>query len=366
MSSILGEIKIYAASANKDLAAAIAKLLNVKIGETELKNFPDGETYVRIKESIRNADVFIIQSTSTPVNEHLMELLIMIDAMKRTSAGRITAVIPYYGYCRQDRKDKTREPISAKLVANLLTTAGADRVLSMDLHSPQLQGFFDIPLDYLRGRDIFASYCLQRLRGDFSDVVVVSPDVGSVARSRTFAKVLEKYAEKIGKPVAVPLAIVDKRRISGTETEQEHFIGEVDGKIAVMLDDILSTGGTLCKAAARAKAEGAKAVFACVTHPVLVKDEHTDAVDIIENSVLEEIVCLDTISIPDWKPHEHITLDMESTATATCIPHLRETIGKETGPKIKVLSAAEIIAKAIKCIHSGESIAAWRYVELPK
>ena len=356
------EIKIFAASANQDLAASIARLLKVKIGEAELKNFPDGETYVRIKESVRNTDVFIVQSTSTPVNEHLMELLIMIDAMKRTSAGRITAVIPYYGYCRQDRKDKTREPISAKLVANLLTTAGADRVLSMDLHSPQLQGFFDIPLDYLRGQDIFASYCVQRLRGDFSDVVVVSPDVGSVARSRKFAKKLEEYAELLGKPVIVPLAIVDKRRISGTETEQEHFIGEVDGKIAVMLDDILSTGGTLCKAAARAKAEGARAVFACVTHPVLVED----AAKTIEASVLEEIVCLDTINIPNSKPHEHVALDMEATPDNTNIPHIRDTMGKGTGPKLKVLSAAEIIAKAIKCIHSGESIAAWRNVELPE
>ena len=330
-----GEIKIFAANANEDLAASIARNLNVELGNSSVTQFSDGEINMRVNETVRGSDVFIIQSTSPPVNDHLMELLIMIDAMHRSSAGRITAVIPYFGYARQDRKARSHDPISAKLVANLLTTAGADRVLSMDLHSPQIQGFFDIPCDHLRGVYLFAEY-YKNLFEDMSDVVVVSPDLGSVARCNGFADLLD-----------VPLAIVDKRRPRDNVSEVAHFIGEVEGKTAILLDDVLSTGGSLVNAAATVKEKGAKAVYACVTHPVLAGD----AVKLLENSELEEVVFLDTISIPKDIPCDKISLDL--SVTSNFCDRICHTRGDS---KIKVLSAATILANAIYCIHNGKSI----------
>ncbi|MCL2371999.1 MAG: ribose-phosphate pyrophosphokinase [Defluviitaleaceae bacterium] len=308
----IGSMKIFAASANQKLANAIVKQLNIPLGLSEATRFPDGEISMRVNETVRGSDVFIVQSTSTPVNDHLMELLIMIDAMRRSSAARITAVVPYFGYARQDRRTRSHDPISAKLVADLITQAGADRILSMDLHCPQIQGFFNIPMDHLRGIYNFADY-LKHNFGDLSELVVVSPDFGSVTRSSNFAKML-----------GVPLAIMDKTRLSSTETEITHFIGDVEGKTAVLVDDVLSTGGTLCNAAKTALKKGAKKVFACVTHAVLAEG----AMDNLNDSLLEKIMLLDTIEIPKEKMH----------------------------PKIEVISIAPIVAKAISCIHLGQSI----------
>jgi len=351
MHSAIGEIKIFAANANQELAASIANNLGIKLGKSSTTQFSDGEINMRVLETVRGADVFIVQSTAPPVNDHLMELLIMLDAMRRSSAGRITAVIPYYGYARQDRKARSHDPISAKLVADLLTEAGADRILSMDLHSPQIQGFFNIPLDHLRGVYLFADYYEQGF-GDLSDVVVVSPDLGSVTRCNGFADLLGEN---------VPLAIVDKRRPRDNESEVAHFIGDVEGKIAILLDDMLSTGGSLCNAAATVKERGAKAVYACITHPVLAGD----AVKLIEESALEEIVFLDTIKIKPETPHERITLDLSVTSDFTGTPYLRKPKSERTGPKIKVLSTAATLAKAIHCIHNGKSIGDLFKVNLP-
>ena len=343
MQASIGEIKIFAANANKGLAASVAQHLGVQLGKSNVSRFDDGEINMKVNETVRGADIFIVQSTSPPVNDHLMELLIMIDAMRRSSAGRITAVIPYYGYARQDRKARSHDPISAKLVADLLDVAGANRILSIDLHSPQIQGFFNIPLDHLRAVYLFADYYRYGF-GDMSDVVVVSPDLGSVARCNAFADQMQ-----------VPLAIVDKRRPRDNVSEVAHFIGDVEGKIAILLDDVLSTGGSLCNAAAEVKKHGAKAVYACVTHPVLAKD----AVSLIENSELEEVVFLDTIDVPQEKPHEKISLDWSLSSDFTGGHVLRKTLethpaGKS--PKIKILSTAKTIADAIYCIHMGKSI----------
>ena len=351
MYSALGEIKIFAANANQELATSIAQSLNLELGKSSVTRFSDGEINMRVLETVRGADVFIVQSTSPPVNDHLMELLIMLDAMRRSSAGRITAVIPYYGYARQDRKARSHDPISAKLVADLLTEAGAGRILSMDLHSPQIQGFFNIPLDHLRGAYLFADYYKQGF-GDLSDVVVVSPDLGSVARCNSFASLMGQN---------VPLAIVDKRRPRDNESEVAHFIGDVKGKIAILLDDVLTTGGSLCNAAVTVKEQGAKAVYACVTHPVLAGD----AVRLIEESALEEIVFLDTVKIRPDTPHERITLDLSVTSDFTGVPHLRRPLSERVGSKIKVLSAADTLAKAIYCIHNGKSIGDLFKVILP-
>ena len=313
MQPIIGEMKIFAANANKGLAEAIARNLGLKMGKSTVTNFSDGEINMRVNETVRGDDVFIIQSTSPPaVNDHLMELLIMIDAMRRSSAGRITAVIPYYGYARQDRKARSHDPISAKLVADLLSVAGADRILTIDLHSPQIQGFFKIPMDHLRGLYTFANYYKDGL-DDLSNAVVVSPDFGSVARCNAFANLLD-----------LPLAIIDKRRPRDNESEIANFIGDVDGKIAILLDDVLATGGSLCNAAATVIERGAKAVYACVTHPVLCGD----AVKNIDESPLSEVVVLDTLEIAQEKMH----------------------------PKIKVLSIANLVGDAISCIHSHRSI----------
>lgn len=308
-----GNIKIFTCNANRELAGKIAAELGVEIGDSEVTKFSDGEISVKINETIRGADVFIIQSTSYPVNDNLMELLIMIDAMKRASADRITAVIPYYGYARQDRKARARDPISAKLVANLLTSAGADRILTMDLHCPQIQGFFDIPLDHLVGVPILTRYYLEKYGDSLKEFVAVSPDLGSVTRARAFATKLE-----------IPLAIIDKRRPKANVSEIMNVIGTVDGKRVIIVDDMMDTAGTITNAAAALKERGAIEVDACCTHPVL----SGPAIDRIRNSCIDELVVLDTIELGEEKEID----------------------------KIKRISVAKIFADAINRIHEGISV----------
>ena len=307
-------IKVFACNSNRDLAESIAKKLGLKLGDAEVEKFSDGEISVKINETIRGADVFIIQSTSYPVNDNLMELLIMIDALKRASAGRITAVIPYFGYARQDRKTKPRDPISAKLVANLITRAGADRVLTMDLHANQIQGFFDIPVDNLLGNPIFTNYLHDRFAGQEEDVIVVSPDVGSVARARAFA-------QKLG----MGLAIVDKRRQKANSSEVMNIIGDVRGKKVILFDDMVDTAGSLCGAAqALVEIGGATDVIACASHGVL----SGPAVDRIEKSVIKELYFLDTVPAK-----QGVNCD-----------------------KIKYLSVAHMFAEAIERIYEEVSV----------
>ena len=275
------DIKVFTGNANPKLAEEICKLMGTKLGEAEVKSFADGEVSVSLYETVRGSDVFVVQSTCKPVNDNLMELLIMIDALKRASAGRITAVIPYFGYARQDRKAKARDPISAKLVANMITAAGADRVLTMDLHANQIQGFFDIPVDNLAGNPIFVDYYAKKFGEKCEDMVVVSPDVGSVARARAFAQKLH-----------MQLAIVDKRRQKANQSEVMNVIGDVSGKDCIIFDDMCDTCGTLCNAAkALIDIGGAKSVHACATHAVL----SGPAVDRINNSVITELALLNTI-----------------------------------------------------------------------
>lgn len=282
------EIKVFTGSSNPDLADMICKNLGISLGKSTVTAFADGECSISINEPVRGVDVFIVQSTCKPVNDSLMELLVMIDAMKRASAGRITAVIPYFGYARQDRKAKARDPISAKLVANLLTVAGADRVLTMDLHAAQIQGFFDIPVDNLYGAPLFATHYLRRFGYGREDMVVVSPDVGSVARARSFAM-------KMG----LGLAIVDKRREKANCSEVMNIIGNVEGKTCLLLDDMVDTAGSLCGAAkAIVEVGGAKKVYACASHGVL----SGPAIDRINDSVIDELLLLDTIPYPKDKP----------------------------------------------------------------
>ncbi len=275
------EIKLFAGNSNRPLAERIAKKLNTSLGEVEVTKFSDGETSVHICETVRGRDLFIIQSTSAPVNDNLMELLIMIDAAKRASAGRITAVIPYFGYARQDRKARSRDPITAKLVADLLTSAGADRVLTMDLHAAQIQGFFNIPVDNLLGGPMLYNYYADKLSSDF---VVVSPDIGSVNRSR-------KVAERLG----VPLAIIDKRRPRANVMEVMNIIGNVEGKRCLLVDDMIDTGGTICQGADALVSAGAKEIKACCTHAVL----SGPAIERLEKSAIDELVMLDTIYLPE-------------------------------------------------------------------
>ncbi len=282
------DIKIFAGNSNRPLAEAICKDLNAALGNAEVGRFSDGENFVSIYETVRGSDVFVVQSTSSPVNDNLMEMLIMIDALKRASAGRITAVIPYFGYARQDRKAKPRDPISAKLVANLITRAGADRVLTMDLHASQIQGFFDIPVDNLLGNPIFVEYFHEKYKDCIDETIVVSPDVGSVARARAFA-------QKLG----MGLAIVDKRRQKANSSEVMNIIGDVRGKKVILFDDMVDTAGSLCGAAqALVELGGAVDVTACASHGVL----SGAAVERIENSCMNEVVFLDTIQpSPDKK-----------------------------------------------------------------
>ncbi len=302
--------KIFSGTSNRALAEDIAVALGTSLGKAEIGRFSDGEISVSIKESVRGSDSFIVQSTSEPVNDNLMELLIMIDAFKRASAGRITAVIPYYGYGRQDRKAKARDPISAKLVANILTKAGADRVLTMDLHATQIQGFFDIPVDHLHGATIIAKYFNRLVRKNPEEFVVVSPDVGSVARARQFS-------QRLGD---IPLAIVDKRRPRANVSEVMNIIGDVRDKRIIILDDLVDTAGTLCNAVnALVEKGGAKEVYAVATHAVL----SGEAVSRIEASHVKQFIVLDTIQVPEHK----------------------------LTPKIKVLSVASVFAEAIERIY---------------
>lgn len=307
-------LKIFAGNANQPFAEAICKELQLPLGNLEAGHFSDGESFVSIYESVRGSDVFVIQSTCTPVNDNLMELLVMIDAFKRASAGRITAVIPYFGYARQDRKAKPRDPISAKLVANLLTRAGADRVLTMDLHASQIQGFFDIPVDNLLGSPLFVQHFTKLFGVDNEDTVIVSPDVGSVARARAFA-------QKLG----MNLAIVDKRRPRANASEVMNIIGDVKGKRAIILDDMVDTGGSLCNAAqALVEIGGVTEVYACATHGVL----SGPAIERISSSVLKEVIFLDTVP---------------PTPARRC-------------DKIKHISAAAIFAEAIEYIYEEVSV----------
>ncbi len=288
------DIKIFTANSNPSVAADIAKALGLPLGQSEVVTFSDGEVSVSIKESVRGSDVFVVQSTSTPVNDHMMELLIMIDAFKRASAGRITAVIPYMGYARQDRKAKARDPISAKLVADLITTAGADRILSMDLHCAQIQGFFNIPVDHLLGVPLLVPYFSEKFKDNKENAIVVSPDLGSVTRARNFAAKFD-----------APLAIIDKRRQKANVCEVMNIIGDVSGKDVIIVDDMIDTAGTLCNAAqAIMEKGGAKSVTACATHGVL----SGPAIERIQNSVLKEVVILDTIALPEEKKIDKITV----------------------------------------------------------
>jgi len=275
------DIKIFSGNSNKAVAQEIARVLGLPLGKSTVSEFADGEINVSIWESVRGSDVFLVQSTSKPVNNHLMEMLIMIDAFRRASAGRITAVMPYFGYARQDRKVKARDPISAKLVADLITEAGADRVLTMDLHAPQIQGFFDIPLDHLLGSPLLVPYFCKKFEGRKHEVVIVSPDLGSVARVRNFA---EKFD--------APLAIIDKRRPKANESEVMNIVGDVKDKKVILVDDMIDTAGTLCQAAkALVEIGGATEVYACATHGVL----SPPALDRINDSHIQELTLLDTI-----------------------------------------------------------------------
>ena len=308
------DIKIFAGSSNKPLAEAICKEMGMELGNAEVGAFSDGENFVSIYETVRGSDVFVVQSTCAPVNDNLMEMLIMIDALKRASAGRITAVVPYFGYARQDRKTKPRDPISAKLVANLITRAGADRVLTMDLHASQIQGFFDIPVDNLLGNPIFTRHFAERFGDDVEGTMVVSPDVGSVARARAFA-------QKLG----MGLAIVDKRRQKANSSEVMNIIGDVRGKRVILFDDMVDTGGSLCGAAqALVELGGATEVYACASHGVL----SGPAVDRIQKSVIKEVIFLDTVP---------------ARSGVKC-------------DKIKYLSVAHMFAEAIERIYEEVSV----------
>ena len=308
------DIKVFCGNSNPQLAKEICKQMGTKLGETEVKSFADGEVSVSLYETVRGSDVFVVQSTCKPVNDNLMELLVMIDALRRASAGRITAVIPYFGYARQDRKAKARDPITAKLVANMITAAGADRVLTMDLHAPQIQGFFDIPVDNMFGNPIFVDYYAKKFGDKCEDMVVVSPDVGSVARARAFAQKLH-----------MQLAIVDKRRQKANQSEVMNVIGDVAGKDCILFDDMVDTAGSLCNAAkAIVEVGGANHVYACASHAVL----SGPALERINESVITEVAFLDTIPPVD---------------EALC-------------PKLRYLSVAPMFGEAIERIYQETSI----------
>ena len=308
------DIKIFSGNSNRALAENICRDLGTQLGNAEVGAFSDGENFVSIYETVRGSDVFVVQSTCSPVNDNLMEMLIMIDAFKRASAGRITAVMPYFGYARQDRKAKPRDPISAKLVANMIVAAGADRVLTMDLHASQIQGFFDIPVDNLLGNPIFTQYFHQRYEGHEDETIVVSPDVGSVARARAFA-------QKLG----MGLAIVDKRRQKANSSEVMNIIGDVRDKKVILFDDMVDTAGSICGAAqALVELGGATEVIACASHGVL----SGPAIERIEKSALKEMVFLDTVPA-----HPEVKCD-----------------------KIKYISVAHMFAEAIERIYEEVSV----------
>jgi len=304
------ELKIFTGNANRNLSTQIAAHLGVELGEAKVKRFKDGEIGVEIAESVRGADVYVVQPTCAPSNDNLMELLILIDALRRASAARITAVVPYYGYARQERKARAREPITAKLIANLITTAGADRLVAMDLHAPAIQGFFDIPVDHLPGAPILADYFIQK---KLENMCVVSPDIGGVTRARNFSELL-----------GASLAIVDKRRPAPNVAKIMNVIGELDGKVAILIDDIIDTGGTITKAAAELKAKGAVAVYACATHAVF----SGSAIQNLEESEIEEVVVTNSIPLTE----------------------------EQIRPKIRVRSIAPLLGDAILQIHENRSV----------
>ena len=309
---MVSEIKMFSGNANRPLAEAIAARLDTRLGEARVDRFSDGEIMVELHENVRGRDVFLIQPTCSPANTHLMELLIMADAAKRASAGRVTAVIPYYGYARQDRKAAPRVPITAKLTADLLSAAGMDRVLTMELHAGQIQGFFDIPVDNLFSSALLCDHLERNL--SFDEAVIVSPDAGGTERARAFSKRL-----------GASLAIVDKRRSGPNVAEVMNIIGEVEGKTALLIDDMIDTAGTLTKAAAAVKAAGATHVYAAATHPVL----SGPAVQRLRDSVLERVVVTDSIPLGP----EAAALD-----------------------KVDVVSVAPVFAEAIRAIHHHDSV----------
>ena len=308
--SVFSNYKVFAGNSHTELAEEIASIMGKPLGRATVNKFSDGEISVNLWETVRGSDCYIVQSTSDPVNDNLMELLIMIDAMKRASAGRINAIIPYYGYARQDRKAKARDPITAKLVANLLVAAGADRVLTMDLHASQIQGYFDIPGDHLVGMPILAKYFTDQ---DLENVVIVSPDHGSVTRARNMAQ-----------PLGAPIAIVDKRRPEPNKSEIMHIIGDIEGKNCILVDDMIDTAGTITNAANALREMGATSVRACATHGVL----SGPAIERIENSAIEELVLLNTIPVPEEKRIE----------------------------KMKILSVAPLFAEAMTRVFTNGSI----------
>jgi ribose-phosphate pyrophosphokinase len=302
-------VKIFSGTSNQPLADAICKSIGIELGKCTVSAFPDGETFVKIEENVRGEDVFLVQSTSPPTNHHLMEMFIMIDALRRASASRITAVLPFYGYARQDRKDQPRVPITAKLVANLIVAAGANRVLTMDLHAQQIQGFFDIPVDHLYAAPVMYEYLRSK---KLKNLVVVSPDVGGIKMAHAYSQVLE-----------AGLAIVAKRRKSATEVESMTVIGEIKGKTVLMIDDLTETAGTLTTAGALLKAKGAKQVMACVSHAIL----NDLGISRLRKSVVDEIITTDTV--------------------------LRPAIA---GVNMTTLSVAGLLGEAIKRIHNNSSV----------
>jgi ribose-phosphate pyrophosphokinase len=304
-------LRLFSGSANVQLSQEVARYLGMDLGPMIRKRFADGELYIQIQESIRGCDVYLIQPTCQPVNDHLMELLIMIDACRRASARQVTAVIPYYGYARADRKTAGRESITAKLVANLITQAGASRVLAMDLHSAQIQGYFDIPFDHVYGSPVLLDYLASK---QLSDIVVVSPDVGGVARARAFAKKLDD----------APLAIIDKRRQAHNVAEVMNVIGEVAGKTAVLVDDMIDTGGTISEGARLLRQEGARQVYACATHAVF----SPPASERLSSGLFEEVIVTNTIQVPESKRFDQLT----------------------------VLSVANVIGETIWRIHEDSSV----------
>lgn len=307
-------LKIFAGNSNRELAKEICKYLDIPLGQADVSRFPDGEIKVKIEENVRGEDVFIIQSTCPPANEYLMELLIMIDAIRRASAGRITAVIPYYGYARQERKTKPREPITAKLVANLLVSAGANRMLTMDLHAGQIQGFFDIPVDQLEGVTILSNYIKEK---NLDKIVVVSPDVGGTARAREFSGRLAK-----------PIAIIDKYRSAFDEVEIMHIVGEVKDKTAIIVDDLIDTAASVIRGTQALLNAGAKEVYVCATHPVFAGPAKERIEKSLHDGLFKEVVVTNTIPIDNNK----------------------------SIPGIKILSVAEIFAEAINRIHNNLSV----------
>lgn len=312
MSALYGDIKIFTGNSNTPLVDSICKELNINKGACVVSQFSDGEISIDIQETVRGKDVFVIQPTSGPVNDSVMELLIMIDALKRASAGRISAVVPYYGYARQDRKVRAREPITAKLVANLITIAGANRLIAMDLHAGQIQGYFDIPVDHLTAIPILAEYFDANI--DSENFVAVSPDLGGVTRTRSFSEKLNN----------IPIAIIEKRRPKANVSEVMNVIGSIEGKDCILVDDIVDTAGTICKAAEALKQYGAKKIYGCATHGVL----SGPAIERIENSVMEKFVITDSILLK-----EENKID-----------------------KIEIVSVAPLFADAIRRVHSNDSI----------